>query len=344
MSETYLLPQQRNKSKGSEVFYGGIVKNGVTKWVSLKTTDKKLAMDWFAKMQASRYAPPSEAQPSRLKLCDAIEAYLADVEKVRRRALGTVKEYKKHLQCFSSWFDPKSIADISEITPRICSEYARDSLAKMAGSSAKGRIIILRSFFRWTAKIHGINMQNPFTEISVSKPKPEPRKFWTVEECEKIIEAAKDEESKCWFALMAFAGLRREEARWLKMENIADGKISLVGKGSKLAKIPISNRLKERLNQYLILRGDEPGYLFPTLIKLSKNLELKIRTTALKAGVSNADTAHYHRFRHSFASNLLRMGRSIKAVQMLMRHENVTLTLNTYGHLLPSDLEKEVEL
>jgi len=38
------------------------------------------------------------------------------------------------------------------------------------------------------------------------------------------------------------------------------------------------------------------------------------------------------------------MGRSIKAVQLLMRHENVTLTLNTYGHLLPSDLEKEVEL
>jgi len=56
------------------------------------------------------------------------------------------------------------------------------------------------------------------------------------------------------------------------------------------------------------------------------------------------EDAYYHRFRHSFASNLLRAGRSIKAVQLLMRHENVTLTLNIYGHLLPSDLEEAAEL
>ncbi|MDR2582329.1 MAG: tyrosine-type recombinase/integrase [Fibromonadaceae bacterium] len=346
MSETYLLPQQRNKSKGSKIWHGGIVKNGVTRWISLKTKDEKVAMKWFAKMQASLYAPPKEEQqPSRIKLRDAVEAYLADVEKVRRRAKGTVREYKKHLHCFSSWCYSKGIADISEITPLICSEYARDSLAKMSGSSAKAKIVFLRSFLRWTAQIHSINMQNPFMGISLSKPKPEPRKFWTVEECEKIIENATSEEKKCWFALMAYAGLRKEEARLLKMEDIEGFKISVVGKGGKAATIPISMRLKEYLNQYLISRGDEPGYLFPALAKLNHtNLERFVRKAALKAMVSNADTAHYHRFRHSFASNLLRKGRSIKAVQMLMRHENVTLTLNIYGHLLPSDLEKEVEL
>jgi site-specific recombinase XerD len=343
MSETYLQPQQRNKSKGSRIWYGGIVKNSETKWISLKTTDKKIAMEWFAKMHASRFAP-NEKQPSRLKLCDTVEAYIADVEKVRRRSKGTVNEYKKHLNLFRSWCAFKGIADICEITPQICSEYARDSLAKMSGGSAKVRIIVLRSFFRWVAQIHGINTQNPFAGISVAKPKPVPRKFWTVEECEKIIEAASGEEYKCWLAFMAYAGLRREEARFLKMENIEGSKISIIGKGDKPATIPISTRLKERLSHYLNVRGDEPGYLFPKLVKLSHNLENTIKATALKAGVSNADTAHYHRFRHSFASNLLRMGRSIKAVQMLMRHENVTLTLNIYGHLLPSDLEKEVEL
>jgi len=343
MSETYLLPQQRNKSKGSKIWYGGITKNGTTKWVSLKTTDKNVAMNWFAQMQASRYMPKQE-KPATLKLSDAIEAYLADVDKVRRRSQGTVYEYKKNLKLFYAWCNPKGIADIGAITPQICSQYAREELAKISGNTAKTRTIHLRSFFRWVAQIHGLTMQNPFIGISIPKSKPQPRKFWTVEECEKIIEAANSEEYKCWFALMAYAGLRKEEARLLKMENIEGSKISLIGKGGKAATIPISSRLKERLNFYLVLRGYEPGYLFPNLAKISFGIEREIKSAAINAGVSNADTAHYHRFRHSFASNLLRMGRSIKAVQMLMRHENVTLTLNTYGHLLPSDLEKEVEL
>jgi len=345
MSETYLLPKQRNKSRGKKgkTFYGGIVKNGVTRWISLKTTDKKIAMDWYNLMQANRFAPKAE-QKVLLKLCDAMEAYINDVEKVRRRAQGTVSGYKKQLKAFVSWCNPKGITDISEITPVLCSEFARDCLGKRSGSYAKIRITILRSFFRWVIHIHSMNIQNPFTGISVANPKPKPREFWTVEECEKIIEAVDGVEFKCWFALMAYAGLRKEEARLLKLENIAEGKISLVGKGSKPATIPISSRLKEHLNRYLTIRGDEPGYLLPRIAKYSDCLGRYLTSAAIKAEVSNADSAHFHRFRHSFASNLLRMGRSIKAVQMLMRHENVTLTLNTYGHLLPSDLEKEVEL
>jgi site-specific recombinase XerD len=343
MDETYMLPQQRNKSRGSKIWYGGVCENGETKWISLKTDKYAVAMEWYNKSQASRYAPREE-KTARVRMPDAIEAYLSDVEKVRRRTAGTVKEYSKHLRMFQKWLAGKGFAELMDITPQICSEYARDALAESAGSTAKARIVVLRSFWNWVAGLHGINAKNPFKGISVSKPKPEPRKFWTVEECEKIIEAAKGEECKCWFALMAYAGLRREEARKLKMENIEGCKISLIGKGGKAATVPISSRLKECLNRYLTMRGGEPGYLLPAFAKFNGKIDRYIKAAAAKAEVANADTAHCHRFRHSFASNLLRLGRSIKAVQMLMRHENVILTLNTYGHLLPSDLEKEVEL
>lgn len=42
-------------------------------------------------------------------------------------------------------------------------------------------------------------------------------------------------------------------------------------------------------------------------------------------------------------SYLYRDGADIKSVQLLMRHENVEITLNTYSHLLGSDLEKAVD-
>jgi len=340
---TYLLPQQRKKSQGNLTYYGGIVEGGAPKWVTLKTKKEKEAMDWFAKMQASRYAPKEE-KPVTLKIAEAAAAFLADVEKVRRRAKGTVKEYQKHLNLFGAWCKEKNIIDINDVTPKVCSEYAVEKLSAIAGNSAKTRTIVLRSFFRWVAFTFNINTRNPFTSIAIAKPKPEPRKFWTLEECEKIIEAAENRELKTWFAFMAFAGLRKEEARFLKMENIEGGKISLIGKGGKLATLPMSPRLKDYLEKYLANMGENKSpYLFPMLSKISGSLERFIAAAAKKAGVTHWETAHYHRFRHSFASNLLRKGTGIKAVQLLMRHENVTLTLNIYGHLLPSDLEKEVE-
>jgi len=341
--ENYLLPQQRNKSKGIKTWYGGISKNGKISWISLKTKNYSIAMEWYNKMQASRFSPKENLPPS-LKLSDAIEAYLADVENVRRRCAGTVSEYNILIKKFRTWCEAKGLAGIGDVTPTYALEYAREELGKKATSTAKRNVTLLRGFFKWVALTYDINVRNPFSGVVTANNKPEPRKFWTLEECEKIIETANNEELKCWFALMAYAGLRKDEARFLKMENIENGKISLIGKGSKAATIPISSRLKSYLDKYLITRGTEAGLLFPVFSAKGRALEHYIIRIAKKAGVTNADTAHYHRFRHSFASNLLRKGTSIKAVQMLMRHENVTLTLNIYGHLLPSDLEKEVEL
>ncbi|MDR2554252.1 MAG: tyrosine-type recombinase/integrase [Fibromonadaceae bacterium] len=341
--EHYLLPQQRNKSKGIKTYYGGIVKNGVTRWVSLKTKNYTVAMEWFNKSQAARFSPKEE-QNLNIPLDKAINSYLTDLEKVRRRETSTIVVYTIILKQFETWCKEKGQADIDKITASLCLEYAREELAKKAGGTARRAVVTLRSFFKWVAQSYDITLRNPFTGVVTAKPKAEPREFWTLEECEKIIEAASDEEYKCWFALMAYAGLRKEEARHLKTKNIEGGKISLIGKGGKIAVLPISSRLKNYLDKYLTLRGNEPGELFPTLSAKGNNQDYYLIKTATKASVTNAATAHYHRFRHSFASNLLRKGTNIKAVQMLMRHENVTLTLNIYGHLLPSDLEKEVEL
>jgi len=92
--ENFLLPQQRNRSKGNTTWYGGVTKNGATKWVSLKTRSQKKAMDWYNEKQAVRYLP-KESKPVALKIGDAAKAYLEDICKVRRRAKGTIKEYEQ---------------------------------------------------------------------------------------------------------------------------------------------------------------------------------------------------------------------------------------------------------
>jgi len=345
----YLLPRRRNKSrknmgeKAQKTWYGGYYENGRTVWFSLKTKNEEVAMTWFRKMQASLYAPETQQQVAKISIKEASEKFLADVEKLRKRESGTVHEYARRLKILVKYFGENT--DMGSLNTHRCSEFVQNTFGEYSALTARNRLVMYRSFWNWASDRYNLAGKNPFKGIATQKPKSAPRKFWTVEECEKIISAAESEELKCYFALMAFAGLRKEEARHLRLENIKGSSIELVGKGGKFARIPISKRLKGYLDKYILfsLSPDCAGPLFPKLSKSASIYEYYLVKAVEKAGLPIED-AYYHRFRHSFASNLLRAGRSIKAVQLLMRHENVTLTLNIYGHLLPSDLEEAAEL
>ena len=100
---------------------------------------------------------------------------------------------------------------------------------------------------------------------------------------------------------------------------------------NKMAKVPVSTRLRAELERY--------GKPLPHIRSLSSS----VKVAARNAGIEFQGEATNHRFRHSFASNLIRAGADIKSVQLLMRHENVEITLNTYSHLLGADLEKAVD-
>jgi len=94
----YLLPSQRNKSrknlkeKARDTWYANIYENGRVYSFSLKTTNKKIAMDWFAKMQASRYAPETPVA-EKISIKEAADKFLAEIENIRRRNHRTVKLY-----------------------------------------------------------------------------------------------------------------------------------------------------------------------------------------------------------------------------------------------------------
>ena len=110
------------------------------------------------------------------------------------------------------------------------------------------------------------------------------------------------------------------------------------GKGDKLATVPVSERLKNEIG--------EPGNQDETIVAAGTfaNNTTSIRTlraAVIKAGL-DPDGANNHKFRHSFASNLIRSGVNVKAVQQLMRHESIDITLNTYSHLMQDDLKNAI--
>jgi integrase len=57
-----------------------------------------------------------------------------------------------------------------------------------------------------------------------------------------------------------------------------------------------------------------------------------------RAGLPAGTTSHH--LRHHYASVLLAAGESVVAVAERLGHENATLVLKTYGHLMPDSEDR----
>ena len=144
-------------------------------------------------------------------------------------------------------------------------------------------------------------------------------------------------------------GLRASEILSLKLTNLMldEEFIRVLGKGDKERFVPISKIAITNLNNYLnelrpILskKNESLGFLFLNNRgqKLSRMSLWKIvNKYSLKAGISKRVSPHM--FRHSFATQLIRGGASLRAVQEKLGHSDISTT-QIYTHLDKNELKK----
>lgn len=180
----------------------------------------------------------------------------------------------------------------------------------------------------------GLEIRNPADAIPLAKdPRPE-RDFWTPEQVDRILDCAPSRRHRLLWAFMAFCGLRIHEALKAVPGDIRDGNLYVTGKGAKPSKVPVCARMAAEIRR----AGGKWNF---SGMGHSPALVAEAAKRAIPEGFRGKATNH--RFRHSFASNLVRAGVNAKAVQKLMRHSNIQTTLAIYSHVLDEDLASEVE-
>jgi integrase len=88
-------------------------------------------------------------------------------------------------------------------------------------------------------------------------------------------------------------------------------------------------------NKDLVFPDLHGGYFNP------RYLEKTFKKIIIESGLPEI---HFHDLRHSAASILLSMGINIKVIQELLGHSNISITLDTYSHLLPTMQDEAVNL
>jgi site-specific recombinase XerD len=234
----------------------------------------------------------------------------------------------------------------------------REANRGIAPVTRSNDVFALRSFYRFLIA-EDLSEENPASLVTLASPVRSRIEFYSDPEADAIIEWASVQPGLRWqvgrvlLLTLRYSGLRAGELVNLRTEEVdlEARRISLVGKGRKPRVVPIPHLLADVLREYLDeIRPQLPesSYLFANP-RGNRSLRGRYGPRALhnlvvEAGTSAAVTGRHfaHRWRHTYATSLVRRGEDIHVVQRLMGHSNIATT-SRYLHLLDDDLLDAVD-
>jgi len=254
---------------------------------------------------------------------------------------NTVESYKRDVLSFLE-NTKKNIKDVNR-------EDIKNYLHSLHGSNFSTSTVArktssLRMFFLFHLG-EGLIEATPMNNIQSPRMEKRLPKFLSADEVTKLIESVNGDfkysmRDKAILELLYGCGLRVSELLNIRREDIflKEDFIRVKGKGSKERIIPLGSKAKKALIKYITeerpgLDKKKSAFLFLTRRgnKLSRmGLWKRFREYLLKSGITKNCTPHT--LRHSFATHLLERGASLRTVQLLLGHSDISTT-QIYTHV-----------
>jgi len=291
-----------------------------------------------------------------------------DREWVRRLAETTLRSYAMDLLHFLRWWASLNHTDaISEgvLSAAVLVDYLRFQAGQRprpAAATINRRVGIveraLRNEFPDAASPFAPGFHHFYwgRSLGICRPRPTLSRLHVKEPKRIVMPLSVDEVARFWSSfrtsrdlaivgLMLLQGLRLKEVIALDCEDVllSESQIRVHGKGNKIRILPLASDTILLLDHYL--RLERPKDCGQPLFVSLKGPARGVRMTP--AGmrslfrhhrrVSQTASAHPHRFRHTFASDMVRAGISLPALRQLMGHANISTTM-IYVQISPRDV------
>ena len=293
---------------------------------------------------------------------ERIDAFLHYLSAERGASKNTIDAYRNDLGGFRKFIDGNGFA-----APEIEKAITRDSInayigdlndRRYAKATVARKVAAVKSFCTFLLD-HGDLQSNPATQVdSPRAPKPVPKPMTTTEVDSLLQEPRKYDSPEAvrdtaMLELMYATGMRVTELVSLNLDSLhldpAPSWIRGLGKGGKERTIPVHEQAIEALTAYLddarpaLLKNRPHQALFVNRRgeRLTRQgFWLILKGYAKSAGIDSHVTPHT--LRHSFATHLLRGGASVRDVQELLGHANVSTT-QVYTQLADEHLREVYE-
>lgn len=269
---------------------------------------------------------------------NTLDAYARDLEDARAHVRGTLLGA-----------NPEAIeAYVAGLTQR-----------GLAAATTRRRISALRQFYRFLLQ-ENTRGDDPTSRLDAPKRARSLPKTLSVEEIERLIDAAENARDKALIELLYGAGLRVSELVSLPLRTAPKpGQEHMVieGKGGKERLVVLGRPAQTALALHMetreaalpkleAQREKAKRWLFPSMSaadgKMSRRRVAQIlEAAAVKAGISPARVSP-HVLRHAFATHLVEGGADLRTVQTLLGHADIATT-QIYTHVAEGRLKTLVE-
>jgi integrase/recombinase XerD len=283
---------------------------------------------------------------------DAVRSYLQYLVVERGLAVNTVQSYERDLRRYAQALAARGATELADVTSLDVAEFrgvlaTGDEVHPPLAVSSVGRAVVAVRGLHAFARRQGLAADDPAHEVAPPTPPRRLPKAITIEEVERLLDAAgstgdRDPRVLRDRALLEFlysTGARISEVTGLDVDDLdhlaADPAVKLTGKGGKQRYVPVGSYAVTALDAYLV-RG-RPVLAAAAARKTSPAVFLNarggrltrqgawgvLREAAVRSGKTDVSP---HTLRHSFATHLLDGGADIRVVQELLGHASVTTT------------------
>ncbi len=275
--------------------------------------------------------------PTRVNVREAANSFISLLS-----ALGlsfkTLKVYSAALKSFIEFVGDDKLA--SEITVEDYLRWlsslrngSRSGSRRVSDSTIHYYSIFVRRFLRW------IGLREEIPAVPRTRSGFSDTLEWS--DVERLIEASRDYVDLIAVALMAESGLRASELLSLRVVDIDfnSGIARVTGKYGKQRIVVLGPLSRAILAGYIVGSRLNPN---DRLINMSyQALYKRLKKLAIIAGI-DPNKVRPHVLRHTFATEAIKRGMSLPALQKLLGHSDLKIT-QVYLHLTNEDVKREYE-
>src|SRR5258707_7394893 len=297
-----------------------------------------------------------------------INRYL-DREYVRRLANTTLRTYAHNLLHFVRWWESVhhtgeiKEGDLSESTLLDYVRFQSSQQPRPSSSTINDRVAVADRAIRNEFPEAPCQIAHGFHQaflrrrpMGLGRPRVALSRLRVKVPKHNIVPLSVNEVARFWSSfhtardlaivgLMLLQGLRSAEVLALNRDNVllSEAQLRVRGKGNKIRFLPLAPETTQLIDHYLRLERPNPcsAALFVSLKGHARGT--RMTPAGLRSlfryhrQTTGIQLANPHRFRHTFASDMVRAGMSLPALMKLMGHADIETTLR-YVQVTPQDV------
>lgn len=303
---------------------------------SLKTRNWQKAIATARRMEIDGFKDTGTSPT----IVDATKKYLADAE-ARELRDPTLYKFRLLFRQLEEFAQNKGLVFVSDFDVERVRQFRQSWTNR--NFAAQKKLESLRAFFRFCHD-SGWILTNPAQKLKSGKTELPQIIPYTVEEVKKILNAcalhannANRKRLRAMILVMRYTGLRIRDVVTLSRDRIQDGKLYLqTAKTGTSVYCPLPPIVMTALDEIPV----NNHYYFWTGKSKARSAvgdyQRALKRVLEAAGVSGSA----HKFRHTFATQLLSQGTPLETVAVLLGHRSSKITERHYDHWIQGRQEK----